>query len=462
MGLAGWPGRGGDSRNHSRLLARGLSLRRLRRVPRHESAALSQPVSAAARLLRLFTRPAPAPPHWAMPDRCPLPSAPPAAPPAAASVAWRAALPALALASLLALHGLPAQAAPAAPAADGPSQALLRAAMVIKTFDHFAAACQAGRGFSPAEARQVATWEAAQQLPALRQHLQAHPLPARQAMSLDEALARLLALPQLRNAHPCAAAVATTRAPDAQIGAALAEVAAAPASAPTATAPTITATPATTPSAAPDSVQLLAEIDSFGFNTRPKMGLGGFIALDIYPVVLFKDGAALTEVKRLAEGGSAATLQQRHAADFTRWRRSGGELQLRDENGGWKALPFQTRYASLPEGLRLDGLYRSTAGSGNLAVGGSQAVTAWDDFRFMPDGQVTRGGGAGAQGAAGNTAVSTSSSRAARTGSYRIDGLSLHIRYPDGSSERHILIADPQDTRRTIWINGVGYVRRER
>lgn len=354
-----------------------------------------------------------------------------------------AALPVLALACLLAL---PTR------ATDLPSQAWLRAAMVIKTFDHFAAACRAARGFHAAESRQVADWEAAQQLPALRQQLAAHPLPARQAQVLDAALARLVATPQLQAAHPCAAAVATTRAPESQIAQALAELATAPAAPATA--------PATAP--APDTAPLLAEIDSFGFDTRPKMGLGGFIALDIYPVVLFKDGTALTAVKRLADGGSAATLQQHHAADFTRWRRHGGELQLRDDKGGWKALPFQTTYARLPAGLRLDGLYRATAGGGNLAVGGSQAVTAWDEFRFTPDGQVLRGGGAGAQATAGGTSVVSGGRRAARSGSYRIDGLTLHIRYADGGSARHILIADPQDTRRTLWIDGEGYVRRER
>lgn len=384
-----------------------------------------------------------------------------------------AALPVLALACLLAL---PTR------ATDLPSQAWLRAAMVIKTFDHFAAACRAARGFHAAESRQVADWEAAQQLPALRQQLAAHPLPARQAQALDAALARLVATPQLQAAHPCAAAVATTRAPESQIGQALAELATAPAAAtpalaphdpashgpasqgpagPTGTAPAAApAAPATAP--APDPAPLLAEIDSFGFDTRPKMGLGGFIALDIYPVVLFKDGTALTAVKRLADGGSAATLQQHHAADFTRWRRHGGELQLRDDKGGWKALPFQTTYARLPAGLRLDGLYRATAGGGNLAVGGSQAVTAWDEFRFTPDGQVLRGGGAGAQATAGGTSVVSGGRRAARSGSYRIDGLTLHIRYADGGSARHILIADPQDTRRTLWIDGEGYVRRER
>lgn len=350
-------------------------------------------------------------------------------------------LPVLVLAPLLALANT-----------GGASQAVLRAAMVVKTFDHYAAACQVVRGFNPGEMRQVAAWEAAQDVPGVRRHLAAHPLPPQQAQELEQALDRITAQPQMQRADPCAAAVAVVKAPASQFGRLQDAAPMQPA-----------AVMAAVPSAAPASTaQLLADIDSFAFNTRAKMGMGGFIALDIYPVVLFKNGDALTHVKRLSQGGSLAALQQRHAADFTRWRRSGGELQIQEKEGGWKKMPFQTTYARLPDGLRLDGLYRATGGTGNVAVGGTQSVSVWDDYRFTPDGQVTRGGGAGSRAEAGGTAVATSNRQRARTGSYRIEGLTLLISYADGSSERRILIADPKDTRGTVWIDGEGYVRRER
>lgn len=344
-------------------------------------------------------------------------------------------------------------------AAEPASQAVLRAALVLKTFDHYAAACQQSRGFDKTEARQVAAWEDAQDVQALREHLDDHPLPPGQQQELNGALAQVKAQPQLQRAHPCAAAVAVTKAPGSQFGHVVPGDGAG--AGPAARPPGLTV--ATAPAAPPaDTSKLLPEIDSFAFSTRAKMGLGGFIALDIYPVLLFKSGEALTNVRHLAEGGDKTSLQRRHGADFTRWRKSGGELQIQEKDGGWKTLPFQTTYARLPDGLKLDGLYRSTSGTGNVAVGGAQAVTAWEDYRFSPDGQVQRGGGAGSRAEAGNTSVATANRNAGRTGRYRVEGLVLQISYADGGSERRILIADPKDTKGTVWIDGEGYVRRER
>ena len=329
-------------------------------------------------------------------------------------------------------------------AAEPAGQPLLRAAMVLKTFDHYAVACKRTGGFKAAEERQVASWEDAQDVQTLREYLDEHPLPPRQLQELDKALAQVTSQAQTQRANPCAAAVAATKAPGSQFGKLLGDGAAPLQAAPPSAAATGTST-----------AQLLAEIHSLAFSTRATMGSGGLIALDIYPVVLFKSGDALTNVRRLGEGGDKVSMQKRHTADFTHWRRFGGELQIQERDGNWKKLPFQTTYARLRDGLRLDGLYRSSSGTGNVAVGGTQSVTAWDDYRFMPDGQVTRSGGAGSHAEAGG------SSRA-RAGRYRVEGLTLLISYADGGSERRILIADPKDTRGTVWIDGEGYLRRER
>ena len=69
---------------------------------------------------------------------------------------------------------------------------------------------------------------------------------------------------------------------------------------------------------------------------------------------------------------------------------------------------------------------------------------------------------AGSRAEAGGTSVATSNRNAGRSGRYRVEGLVLQISYADGGSERRILIADPKDTKGTVWIDGEGYVRRER
>lgn len=203
---------------------------------------------------------------------------------------------------------------------------------------------------------------------------------------------------------------------------------------------------------------MLESIEAFGFDTRPKVGVGGFIALDIYPVVLFRNGEVLTDVTALSYPGGVTAHQQAHPEDWTRWRRNEERLQL-SKGGTWEAMKFQTTYARLPDGFRLDGAYRSLSGAGTLAVGGTQEVVAWNEYRFWGDGRVVRGGGAGGRSEAGGAAVATSSVAPNRRGRYQVEGLTLRITYDDGSVESRLLITDPNDPKPAIWLDGIGYAR---
>lgn len=212
--------------------------------------------------------------------------------------------------------------------------------------------------------------------------------------------------------------------------------------------------------AADPAAHLADRIDSFGFDTCMRMGVGGFLSVSACPVVLFKDGHALTDVEALLAPGGPQAHRQAHPKDWTRWRRDGADIQLQKKNG-WEKLGFRKTYGSLPKDFRLDGRYRSLTGTGNLAVGGTQTVAAWRDYRFFPDGTVSREGGAGGRAESGNTSVVTGGRAAGRAGRYRIDGLLLTITYDDGSSERRVVITDPSDPKSAIWLDGNGYVRRK-
>jgi hypothetical protein len=152
-------------------------------------------------------------------------------------------------------------------------------------------------------------------------------------------------------------------------------------------------------------------------------------------------------------------LKRANPEDWTRWRRSGGKLQLESKDG-WKALAFQTTYSQLPNNFKLQGLFRSLSGTGNIAMGGTQMVAAWSEYRFTAGGQVVRGNGAGGSGEDFDVSVSANSIAPNRRGHYRIDGLMLRITYDDGSSENRILITDPKDPKSAIWLDGVGYAHR--
>jgi hypothetical protein len=332
----------------------------------------------------------------------------------------------------------------------------------VLTFDQLDAACTARGGYSGAQRTQIAAWQERNAVSGVRAHLPTLRRDAAIARQLDQSAATIVGMVRSKGANDCVAAESLTRLPDSQFGKlSLPEAAAAPA-----TTPASAAKPATASAAPPTSppantavpTALLASIDSIAFDDRPKMGFGGFIMLDIYPVVLFKSGEALTDVEGLQFAGGQTAHRAAHPDKWTRWRRAGGKIQLLKEQK-WEELHYNT-FERLPPDLRLAGLFRQTGGTGNLAVGGNQAVTVVDEYRFTADGSVTHSGAFGSQAGAGNTSVVTSGKKGDRRGRYRVDGLQLRIDYEDGGREQRILIADPKDPTGTIWLDGEPYVQR--
>lgn len=331
-----------------------------------------------------------------------------------------------------------------------------KAAVLVTLADRLATGCAAQRGHTPEERARLDEWSQRNQLDRVRSHLaQLAAQPAMQALhrsllaGVDQQMSSL-------PADRCGAALALSRVPDAQLAqtmpgllARLPEVA------------TTANAPAGAAGAALAALQ--REIDSFGFDSRAAMGIGGFLTMKTFPIVLFRDGTALLEIEALARPADLAAHRRASPDDWTRWRRAGGELQLerRGKDGtAWQKLYFQATYPRLPDGFRLDGRYRSLSGVGNVAVGGTDSVAAFQEYTFAPDGRVLRGGGAGATATGGDFSVALASAAPARRGRYRIDGLQLAIDWEDGSRESRLIVADPKDPKTAIWLDGTGYVRR--
>jgi hypothetical protein len=185
------------------------------------------------------------------------------------------------------------------------------------------------------------------------------------------------------------------------------------------------------------------------------MGVGGFLTQDIYPMVLFRNGEALKDVKGLTYSEGLNAHRSANPDQWTKWRRSGGRVELQTSEG-WKPLPFGQTYQSLPSQFRLNGTYRSLSGTGNVAIGGNSSVAAWRTYTFSSDGRVVRDGGAGAS--SGGTVSSSTAPN--QRGRYEVDGLILRIQYEDGTTEERILITNPKDPKSAIWLDGTGYSRR--
>ena len=350
------------------------------------------------------------------------------------------------------------------PSTDAAMQTLLKAAVTLRTFDHFAGACTRGPGFDAAASRAIAAWTTSQRVAQVRTRVDEAERNPRQKQVIASAVESIAERLRGQSIGDCAVAVSVTRTSEAQFATSAPELAGAPASGEPAApaAPVAPASPPSGPAAAAPSVvtaELLASIESVGFDTRAGFGVGGFITTEVVPIVLFRNGEVLTDVRGLTAPGGLAAHKAANPGKWTRWQRAGGELQIARAKGFVK-LPFQVTYATLPAGFRLRGMYRRLGGAGTLGVGGTSSVAVWDQYRFTADGAVERGGGAGASSEAGDTSTVTRSTAAGRRGTYRIDGLVLHITYDDGATAQHLLITDPDDPKTAIWIDGNGYVRR--
>lgn len=204
---------------------------------------------------------------------------------------------------------------------------------------------------------------------------------------------------------------------------------------------------------------LAQRIEAFGFDARPEMGAGGFMALKIFPVVLFRDGTALTRVDGLGYPQGLDAHRAANARSWTRWRRTGGAIEVLD-NGRWDKLAFPQTYSTLPPDFRLDGRFRRSSGTGNVALGGTQSVTVVSTYVFTRDGQVLRDVNVGSTASAGDVSVAARAAAPSQRGRYTIDGITLRIRYDDGHDESRILVTDPGDPKSAIWLDGNSYVRR--
>ncbi|PSB04380.1 hypothetical protein [Merismopedia glauca] len=333
------------------------------------------------------------------------------------------------------------------------SQAFMRAALAVMTFDYYATKCNKGGGFSPSQAAKVEAWSTANGVAQIRLRLLAFDRYPIQKQQLNQGLSVITqqVAAQRPNINSCAAAVSMSQLRDAQFATVSPEI--------------ITAVnnPPKTPkkvgqSPSQPNAAIVSQIHSFGWDSRTKVGIGGFLTIDVYPVVLFRNGDALTNVKGLSFTGGLSAHKRAKPSEWTRWRNQGGKLQLARKSG-WKALAFQTTYQKLPNNFKLNGFFRSLSGTGTVAIGGNDTISAWKEYRFWPDGRVVRGQGAGGQ-VGDDASVAISNVASNQRGHYRVEGLTLYINYDDGSSEHRILIADPKDPKTAIWLDGVGYARR--
>ncbi len=332
------------------------------------------------------------------------------------------------------------------------TRTLMRVAVMTAMVDQYTVRCEREGGLTAERRRALARWVETNRVEAVRK---ATPrLGPRDATQID-AIRTSTDSSKEAGLSPCQLLDTALRHRDAQFATQSPELLAALEGAPAA--PAIAAPPGRPAPAPPVAAGLATSIDSFGFDSRTGWGFGG-VTLEVYPVVLFKNGDLLTDVTGLAFPGGLAAHRAARAAAWTTWRRQGAAIQRLDQ-GVWKNLAFKVTYAQLPPAFRLKGRYSRLGGTGTIAVGGADSVAAWSSYQFWPDGGVIRGGGAAAYAEGGDSSVFTRAVAPDRRGRYTIDALTLTIAYADGSRDGMIIVTDPNDPDSVIWLDGSGFTK---
>lgn len=319
-------------------------------------------------------------------------------------------------------------------------------------FDRVKASCAATDGMTAALRSETSAWESANHIERVRaevSRLASEPATSATMQSVDRMVDAILASTK---GQSCSGLQRLVSNPSTSIAARAAQLTAAAPSAPSAPSAAQSTAPKVAAAKTGDIGRIAEQIEGFAFDTRAGIGAGGMVSIVVYPVVLFKNGQALTDVEGLGFAGGPDAHRLASPADWTRWQRADGKIQTM-KKGAWTDLPFNVIYRRVPAKFSLTGRYQRTGGAGNIAMGGTDAVTTWETYDFFPGGRVIKGGGAGAQASGGDFSTVARSMAANRRGRYSIDGLTLQLTYDDGSSESAIFVTDPQNPS-VIWLNG--------
>lgn len=348
---------------------------------------------------------------------------------------------------------------------DTNSAEYINAATVVTAFDHFMESCDRD-SLPTADAESFAKWESDNLVPQFRAHLaETDPNQTGPVWEIRDELADQF---ESYGISGCFGALALITTPQADLfdtaPAVMAALGSGVGSQPQTTTP-LPADPqsdqqATTVSDA-DGVaeELRNQIDSFAFDAKYGFGIGGFMAIDVIPIVLFTTGDVLLKIEQLSAVDSIAHGRQLDPEAWSKWRRQGNEIQV-ERSAGWENLPFTATYSELPSGFQLNGRYRSIGGGGTIAFGGTTSVAAWTDYVFMEGGVVLRGGGASGSSEFGNTSVVVANLPPNQRGRYEINGLMLNMHFEDGYSFSYVLVTDPGSDDSAIWLDGVAYTPR--
>ncbi len=185
-------------------------------------------------------------------------------------------------------------------------------------------------------------------------------------------------------------------------------------------------------------------------------GVGGAMYPVYRPYLFLTDGTVTTDLSYYPlSTNDVEAWRQRRPQSWGRWVKSANQITINWNGRDRKGQPrkpsvwdkwFIARSGS--SGTQLSGSYQSIGGGGNTAIGGTSMVAAWNNYNFSPDGSMTND-----RGSMGSDVGVVSSAKRGNSGTYRLDGHSIHLRVAGGKEETRWFFLFP-DSNDVIGIGG--------
>jgi hypothetical protein len=186
---------------------------------------------------------------------------------------------------------------------------------------------------------------------------------------------------------------------------------------------------------------------SFAVDGRLKLvGLG--TTFEAFPIVLFRDGRALTDTGALIFPAGLAAHRAQYPTAWTQWRASGADVQILQTDGTWKTITANNVKAMAEGDFTVAGVYESVSVGSSLSL----TVITSSQYTFTHAGAV--GKGSYAVGESAN--VSAISTTPDKRGTYTVNGYRLTITLENGTVEQHVIVFD-ENNGDNIFIDGAMY-----
>ncbi len=206
-----------------------------------------------------------------------------------------------------------------------------------------------------------------------------------------------------------------------------------------------------------------AQIDGVYLEQNTGIGVGGMVIIRYDPVLLLKDGWAYDGWKLTPADLDVALSRKFEPESWRRYERKGDQIRVQERDGKWSKFEKWSQVGPARPGDTLQGRFSSIGGGGNTAFGGNTMIAVVNSYTFKKDGTFKTDSSVSASG--GNEATDpngppgvVATSQASSSGTYKLDGYTLELRYSNGRVERRAFLWFDEKKKDSIFVDGTAFL----